>query len=489
MYRTIDGGFNWEKVNDWGKYYGDPENLLHADIPGVNCFRSENTPDEEIVFVSTDGGLYKSYDYTFSVKNLSMYGLNVSQYYSVLTNNHDPNIIFAGAQDQGFQKTMVDSGGTLGFKQTISGDYGHIVSGDGGNSVWTNYPGFTMLYKDANIENMKRFSWSFKDNSSKQWIPYMKAVPGNADQAYIAAGASDGGLHLWRLDFENAQINPTELPYNFHEDAPGTNLASIGISPINNNYMYALTNKGHFFVSNDMAVSWSIPDENFQAMGGHYFYGSNILPSKITPGKLIIAGSGYSNPGVFISYDHGTNFEPMDEGLPNTLVYDLAMTDDEMFIFAATAIGPYVYSVERDLWFDLAGPNTPDQSYWWVEYVPEIKTARFATYGRGIWDFKIEQVFIVSVNDDNPVDFDLNVYPNPASEKVFIKTNFDKPAFGWIKIFDSEGRMVDKVFEGNFAKGSKIFQIKVKKNLPNGSYLCILSADGNTVYDKIIINK
>ena len=55
--------------------------------------------------------------------------------------------------------------------------------------------------------------------------------------------------------------------------------------------------------------------------------GSKILPSKIDLGKVIIAGSGYSNPPVFVTFNHGNSFSNMSQGMPSTLVYDLASTE------------------------------------------------------------------------------------------------------------------------------------------------------------------
>ena len=41
------------------------------------------------------------------------------------------------------------------------------------------------------------------------------------------------------------------------------------------------------------------------------------------------------------------------------------------------------------------GVSAPDQTYWSVEYIDEINTARFGTYGRGIWDFVIDEFIII----------------------------------------------------------------------------------------------
>jgi len=65
-----------------------------------------------------------------------------------------------------------------------------------------------------------------------------------------------------------------------------------------------------------------------------------------------------------------------------------------------------VYIAEEGIWEDLAGISAPDQTYWSVEYIPELNTARFGTYGRGIWDFIMDDESIISgdVNLDEIVN-------------------------------------------------------------------------------------
>ena len=65
-----------------------------------------------------------------------------------------------------------------------------------------------------------------------------------------------------------------------------------------------------------------------------------------------------------------------DQGLPNTLVFELSSTLDDNIIFAATEIGPYAYLANQEEWFLLSGYG-PDQTYWSVDFIPEINTARF----------------------------------------------------------------------------------------------------------------
>ena len=85
---------------------------------------------------------------------------------------------------------------------------------------------------------------------------------------------------------------------------------------------------------------------------------------------------------------------------PNFLqIFSISESDN--FIFAATAVGAFAYSSEEEEWIDIMGLYAPDQTYWTVEYIPEIYTARFGTYGRGIWDFIVSENVDIMLGDLN----------------------------------------------------------------------------------------
>tara|TARA_B100001250_G_C19563974_1_gene684617 strand:- start:478 stop:849 length:372 start_codon:yes stop_codon:yes gene_type:complete len=78
-------------------------------------------------------------------------------------------------------------------------------------------------------------------------------------------------------------------------------------------------------------------------------------------------------------------------------------------IFAATEVGPYAYSYEQGTWEEMSGNDAPEQVYWSVEYIHEIRTVRFGTYGRGIWDYTFDYnpvLMIGDLNEDETVNID-----------------------------------------------------------------------------------
>lgn len=208
---------------------------------------------------------------------------------------------------------------------------------------------------------------------------------------------------------------------------------------------------------------------------GHYLYGSTIYPSKVDTNTVYFGGSGYSNPAVYKSTDRGDNWNSMADGLPNTLVFEIRGDENDLFLFAGTESGPYLYYTPEDKWYDLAGECAPTQSYWSVEYLENEQIARFGTYGRGVWDFQITQTPVAT--EELTVNTDLDIYPNPSKGLIYINlikalTNGER-----IQVADLSGKVVfSKQLDQAVLDGSKL-KLDLT-HLPKGNY--ILSLFSNT---------
>lgn len=485
-YTTSDAGISWDSINNWWDYYGDPLNKLHADIPGIKSFKtSANT---EFFLISTDGGIYKTRD-DFSVENISLQNLNVSQYYSIYSyENGNESKIYAGSQDQGYQRSELVTDKILDFEQTVSGDYGSLTSGDGGKSIWTVYPGFAMYYTDA-VNSSNNVTWDFNQLSNmKVWMPPIVAVPGKPLTAYIApGGTASGSSKVWILEFNSSsgELTPYELPYNFNAKEDDNFVTALTISEIDAKFIYALTNKGKFYSSTDGGLTWSETPE-FIGPGYNYLHGTSIYASKNELGTVYISGSGYSNPAVFVSNDNGQTFTSL-EGLPPAMVYQIDMNTDENVLFAATSLGPYFYIINHEKWYNIAGPDAPDQNYWSVNFLPNKNVVRFATYGRGIWDFEIERLITNVVENNHANDSFLDVFPNPASDVINIRFKGEINNKATVKILDLDGKLISKCFDGIINSDIQELTINLADiaGISSGTYLIIVNSKGMMHYRKI----
>ena len=110
------------------------------------------------------------------------------------------------------------------------------------------------------------------------------------------------------------------------------------------------------------------------------------------PSRASLGGGNLNSTGhhvVQLTLSGGTitaTQDALDLGLPDTLVYGLAVSPDGTMLFAATEVGAFWHDPAQNLWIDLTTPGAPEQVYWHVDVVPQLGIARFSTYGRGLCD-------------------------------------------------------------------------------------------------------
>ncbi|HRK06100.1 MAG TPA: hypothetical protein PLW14_13500 [Chlorobiota bacterium] len=436
LHRSGNQGYDFTIVNTWGEYYGNPEAKLHADIPAIESYFLSD--GREVMFICTDGGLYVSYDKCATVKNISTYGLNVSQYYSVYTSRDNVNVIYAGSQDQGFQRSRIEEGGPRDFEQTISGDYANIVSTDEGHTLWTVYPGFVMYIPDA--EDSWRPVLQTFPHSKHLWLPPLVAHPTDPSRVFLGGGSSIGSLkggYIYEYRAAGNIIYVDSIRHDFGEGTFANSIMALAIAKSDPSVMYAITEDLYFWKSLEDRDYWT---RRARVGGGHYFAGHTISVDPDDADVVYVGGSGYASSGVVHSTNGGVSFTPID-GLPPCLVLDLALSSDKSRLYAATDVGAFVYDFTTTTWTDLTELGGPDQEYWSVDYIPALKTARFGTYGRGIWDYR-EVISDVTVDSPQALTM-LNVSSTLTPSGPRIVVELGQGAEGaTARWYDVNGRLI-----------------------------------------------
>ena len=104
-----------------------------------------------------------------------------------------------------------------------------------------------------------------------------------------------------------------------------------------------------------------------------------------------------------------------------------------------------------------------------------MKVARFVTYGRGAWDFRIQNVLSIQTTEPNQI----SVYPQPSDGLLNVSTDF-RHGFEY-SVFSLNGQLVE-----NGITSSSSTQINLSVN-KNGVYLLRLKSGQTEVLRKIII--
>jgi len=438
-YRSQNSGGSWIKINEWWEYYGNVKFKLHADMMYFKEF--QKTDGSYFTVNCNHGGISVTKNYGETNVNITLKNLNNAQFYDVRTKPGSFNLFTAGSQDQGWQSGSSDpeDRSVLSLKQVISGDYGHLEFTKNGTGFWTVYPGGAITFYTNNFS--KTLGYEIDSQDESVWIPPLVST-GETDKhaVYLAGGSTilgGSGSFLIRLEYINSELVVTQFPYDFKADSGGE-VSAVSVSPLDNKRIYVTTSNGKFYVSENKGLQWfktaSVP-------GGQYLYGSGILSSELDLDVVYVCGSGYSNPAVLKSTTGGLTFQPMSTGLPGTLVFNIVANEDESLFFAATEAGPFIYSVAKGSWYPLAGKSTPNQTFWSVEYIPNHKIARFGTYGRGAWDFRVDDATVSSIVNQAVLGF--KVYPNPAVNSLNVVTgdlNFES-----FRIHTLNGNLIQEV--------------------------------------------
>ncbi|MCB1633863.1 MAG: hypothetical protein KDI37_14600 [Xanthomonadales bacterium] len=381
-YRSHDGGASWTYINFHASYYDNPAINLHADIPNFDIFVDQN--DIERIYISTDGGVYESVDGGLTVQNLSLDGIRNSEYYGSYTQRSPPYRIMVGSQDQGYQKAHTPTTGLNAFLQPSAGDWAYLTSADGGETLWAVYPGVVMFDFDTQTTGdsaLRRWSFNTGGIQAYQFFQPLQVDPRSPNRAVIAAGeAGPSANRLITLTYNGSYIAYQVGDFNF-----GGGISAVQFSR-DGETQYVIANLGRFFRDAGDGFQQTVTTLPW----GAFFSGNCILTHPTDPETIYVSGSGYAGPAVYRSIDNGDSFSAFATGLPNTLVYNLAISADGGHLFAATNLGPYYYDQTAGRWIEISAALTPDQTYWHVDYIDALHTARFATGGRGLWDFVID---------------------------------------------------------------------------------------------------
>ncbi|MEZ4387172.1 MAG: FlgD immunoglobulin-like domain containing protein [Candidatus Krumholzibacteriia bacterium] len=474
LWRSTDGGGSFAKVNNWWDYYDDPLHKLHADFPGLDCIPLAG--GGETWYADTDGGLFRSDDGLVSVTNISLSGLGVSQYYGTLTSVNDPELVLAGAQDQGYQRsTGPGRGPTWDFVQLVSGDYGHLTSSDGSHGiVYSVYPGFVLVQQGEQAPILSGYL-DFPANEAYGWLPFIVADPDNARSFYFCGAR----LHKasW-LGGDQVFYTPSSQLFT---TAGGNYLTAFGISPADHQKRLAVVDNGRIWHTADGGQQWRLsPDTGPSA---HYFYGTAIVHSAGDPDRAWIGGSGYGGHPVWRTADGGETWDGAGSGLPATLVYGLALespTSD--VVYAATEAGPYRLDPATDLWEYIGGATAPLTTYWCVEAVPAAQVVRFGTYGRGIWDYSVRTTTEAPQDQVPGADLQLTCAPNPFNPRTTVSFTLGATARATVTVRDASGRRVRVLCDETLGAGRHALlwngRDQQGRDCPSGVYLVDIAAAG-----------
>jgi hypothetical protein len=490
------GGFQLYKSSDestwtsqypyWWTYYDkntalpQRKNNMHVDMMSMQYFKkADNTP---FFLILNHAGIYASYDNLTSTTNLCQDGLNVVTLYDHAT--AADGTIFYGAQDKG---TFRNTSNNNSNKTPVASE--NMTTGDGMRERFFNngQSWFGFLQNGSMIcmydkKATKQEWWQVPGDDIPGWINPVENHPDpSAKKCYVGGGNLNGGSGSYLIEMEvswtgngsSFKWNPTQFNYDFKANSRNGKsvIKALSASTKNWNKLYVATQDASFFYSSDAGANWT---------RSTYTLPSALLPwsievSPTNANKVFICGTGWSNTGVYMSTNGGQTFTALSNQIIQATFFDMVLSPDEKVLYAATSEGPFAYVFEDNSWYSISGANTPFVDFRSVEYIASTNTVRFGTYGRGIWDFAIK-LPVVGINNNNVIETELNIFPNPTSEQVTLKAQ----GTYLIKIYTERGILLK---EFNMTDQSTLNT----STWSSGSYLIEFNQGSKRKVEKLII--
>jgi photosystem II stability/assembly factor-like uncharacterized protein len=365
IWKSTDGGLQWDLA-------GQSENLGENDYLHVDHHVLKFLPGTDILFSGNDGGLYKTDDWGTTWQDLSN-DLAVTQFYRMGVSFSNPDLLLAGAQDNG---VMLYNTGN--WKTLRGGDWMECI---------IDYYDETVMYASGFNGALHKFTdggdlFSPLDSlppwGTGSWITPIVMHP--TDNNTLYAGFKDVYKTI------NGGDDWSPISTNL---TPGGNLGNLCVAPSDPNYIYASSGRRQIWRTAHGGTDWTeinsgLPNDAV----------SGIAISNVNPHKVWVIYLNFS-PGekVYVSDDGGTTWNNYSNGLPNIpincIVYKNYSNDA---LFLGSDAGVFYRDADMTEWVDYSTglPNVIVNDLE-IDYVKDRLIS--ATYGRGIWRTPISHAF------------------------------------------------------------------------------------------------
>ena len=458
VYRTADGGDNWTQVNSsqltnvgfhwWFRgIVIDPfdENTIYnigfipqkstdggnnwgTTFPGVHVDQHAmafNTMAPNEVLLGNDGGLYYSTDDgVTSTKDVT---LPITQFYRMYVDHSNRNKIYGGAQDNSTSRTV--TGGLSDWNIIDGGDgFQPLVDPNDTNVIYSLSQNGFLRKSVNNGGTFTNATTGIASGDRKNWNTPITFDPNNSQILYY------GTQRVYQTT--NAALNWGAISPDLSDGPHTGNLAfgtvtSIDVSPLNSDVIYAGTDDGNVWVTQNGGTSWT---ELSATLPNRWV--TKVLADPFDASAVYVTYSGYrfgeDDGHIFYSSDFGANWTDITTNLPDIPVNDLEVTTFEGIVLA-TDIGVLRASNPGGDWepFGEGMPNVvvPD-----LHYKLNGAFVYAATYGRSAYKIQVGELGIEEFNSANVM-----VYPIPASDEINIRLKYlgDSTTYN---IYDINGR-------------------------------------------------
>jgi photosystem II stability/assembly factor-like uncharacterized protein len=463
LYRSQDGGREFFQVSFGGR-------AMHIDQHTV-CF----VPPTGAVYAGNDGGVYRSTNDGNEWQNLGA-SLETIQFYSVVVDRHNPGRRFGGTQDNGLLAQQLQSKTWL----TIMGDVDAGAVAVDSNTIYMMSTLSKIPYRTTN----GGFSWmplgnGFRSDDRSNWLQPMLLHPSDPSKLFTATQyvylAEDAGspstIPQWRII--SPDLSTGSMIYE-------SVVSTMAIPPSRSSWIYAGTGDGNLRRCEDIDAANPVWIDASSGLPKRWITRIAVHPGD--PQAVFAAVSGYGSGHVFQSTNAGALWIDISSNLPDIPVNALIVAGAAALpkLFIGTDVGVWE-RLSDGTWYPV-GTGLPNVVVFDLAIDSENRLIA-ATHGRGMW---LSQAVVQEEGLTQPEEGHIivSLFPLPVASKsrvnVRLRRSADETRY---EIHDIRGRLK---LNGVISEGISGISLETG-NLPNGVYLLSCSQGNRTSTHKFLI--
>ncbi len=460
---------NATSIQTWTKYLdgywdtGDPNFYIHSDHHFMNY-----VPGTNLLFTGNDGGIHKINTVTDANTDLSD-GLHITQYYGIGGTPNNANLIVGGAQDN----DAVFYNGTTWKDQNNNTD---------GIDGMINYNDQAIMYASSQegFLNATDDSWTSTydvtpcNDADFVWPIAMNPIEPSSVYAGCAEinKSEDGGINWFPIT--NGESNGGY----FHE---------IAIAPSDSNVIYAagveFDGTAFLVVTQNDGFNWT--SLNVPGFGGKEITGIAVDPAN--PGLVLITFGKYTNgEKVYASNDYGATWSNETGTLPNIPIHCVVIRTGTLGeVYIGTDMGVYFTDDSMNDWVSY-NTGLPNVMVYDLAIAYSTEKLRAGTFGRGMWESNLNSNTSPPGISESRIDegAEMTLYPSPASDRITVELNNLEGNDYKVIIYNVVGGVIDQktnVLDGKFTLDTSEYTA--------GIYFVSLTSDSSYLIRKFEVVK
>jgi photosystem II stability/assembly factor-like uncharacterized protein len=426
-----------------------------------------------VIYVGCDGGVFKSNDsgIIFHTVNTGIYSI---QLYRVASHNTNPDVLYSGAQDNGFISTQ--DRGASPFDLELLGD---------GTECFMDYSNPDIIFF-ATIGGY----FGRSANGGQSWDLLVDPITLNDSSAFLCPywqHPTNPDIIYGCLKQKLYKSSDKGLTWEYTTNSPiaGSAIYAAAQSPINtNNIMVAARNGAlSLMCSSDEGTSWQDITGNLGDLSGGNFM--RLQADPFDGNTFYLLKNAYSGTVVIKTNDLGTTWTDISSDLPKVPVNDIFIDKANAGVmYLGNDFGVYKTINSGGHWERMNNgmPFVPVLDFDLFSF-DNTRLLRVATYGRGIFELDLED--FTSINDAISNTAVIKTWPNPASDVLWIELPVISADKYVLSLITANGQEV--VSKTLITNGTKFRTSMDISQLKPGSYQLVFKGGREQQISRLII--